>query len=83
MSLRHFIIPLTVEGEHTRATLVMDEDGQHGTISLEGQHVCSFELETAGTVHNYFVAEQIARHHIEDIFGTDTEPVETGFTLPT
>ena len=83
MSLRHFIIPLMVEGEHTRATLVMAEDDQHGTISLEGKHVCDFEVETVGSVSNYFVAEQVTRHHISNIFGTDTEPVETGYTLPT
>jgi len=80
MSLRHFIVPLLFEGEHVRTTLVMEDDDKHGTIKLEGQLVCDFEVEQAGSVSNYFVAEQLVRLHLEEIFGAGTEPVETGLT---
>ena len=80
MSLRRFIVPLLFEGEHVRTTLVMEDDDKHGTIKLDGQVVCHFEIETAGAVSNYFTAEQVVREYIDQIFGTETEPVETGFT---
>ena len=80
MSLRHFIVPLLFEGEHVRTTLVMEDDDKHGTIKLEGQLVCDFEVEQAGSVSNYFVAEQLVRSYIGEIFGAETEPVETGFS---
>ena len=77
--LRHFIVPLEIEGEHRRATLVMDEAGKSGTILLNGSHVCDFTVETPGSVANYFVAEQLVRTHIQSILGLETMPAETGF----
>ena len=79
MNLRHFIVPLEIEGDHKRATLIMKDDDKHGTINLSGQHVCDFEVETPGSVGNYFIAEQLVLSHIEQLFGVEADFVETGF----
>lgn len=74
----NFLIPLRVEGEIQRAALVFDEEGKKGSLSFSGQHVVSFELQTAGAVANYFTAEKLTRHYLSDILGIETEPVDTG-----
>jgi len=80
MNLRHFIVPLMIDGEHKRAKLVMSDDDKHGTITIDGDLVCNFEVETPGAVCNYFVAEQVACSHVEQLFGVVTELVDTGFS---
>lgn len=80
MSLRHFIIPLQVEGETKRASLNLNETGDKGRIDFNGQHVCDFELETAWAIPNYFVAEKLTRVHLFDILGIQADPVSTGYT---
>jgi len=80
MSIRHFIVPLMVDGEHQRAALVMDDTDKHGTITINGQNVCDFEVETAGSVGNYFIAERLVRSHVEQLLDVAALPVDTGFS---
>lgn len=80
MSLQHFVIPLRVAEEVVRASLVLDDTGTRGTIKLGGKPVCDFELETAWSVPNYFIAERLTRIHILDILGIEAEPIDTGYT---
>ncbi len=80
MSLQHFVIPLTVDGDTHRASLVLDDTGTKGSIRYDQAHVCDFELETAWGVPNYFVAEKLTRVYLLDIMGIEAEPVSTGYT---
>jgi hypothetical protein len=76
----NFLVPLKVGEETKRAALVFDDEGKKGVLSFDGQHVVSFELQTAGAVSNYFTAEKLTRHYLSDILGIETEPVDTGYT---
>jgi len=77
--LNHFIIPLLVEGQHERATLVLSDAGDRGVLNLGKNHICDFELETPWS-GNYFTAEKMARFYIEDLLGLEVELIDTGLS---
>lgn len=81
MSIQHFIIPLNVEGQHSKATLVFDATGTKGTINVDKNHVCDFALETPWAVSDYYTAERMVRHMLSDVLGLDSEPIDTGLDI--